>query len=478
MKKVHLLLVASFIFLFATHNTYAMTLKPSCDDISKVKTGENLIVYIKLEKSEGEKNISAVDGIFSYDKEIFELVDSSVLLTNWKQISKIDNKKFGFANFSFDNLITKNEENIAKVILKVKEEARYGDTVLSISNTGATDENGDGVEIKGSSNTIKILSDINSLTNIKLSNGTIDFNKNNTFYKINVSNEIENINIDATLQDHKSSFVTGYGPRNVKLNTGTNNIELKIQSESGIIKIYTLSIIKTETGNDGNSENNYVDKPNNNQTVENKKSNNNYLKNIKSENFDLDFDRNRMVYQATVLYEVENIDLEYEKDDSKSLVEIIGNDNLKVGKNTITINVTAEDGSIREYKIIVTRKEENKIVSNNSKLKDLIVSGYTLKFDSDKFEYILKIKDEKQLNILYTKDDIGSNVKIEGNKNLIDKGIITITVTAEDQTTSTYKIRIEKDNNIYLAIGIILLLVIISIVTYLIVRNKKKKEAI
>lgn len=486
MKRICLLLVTVFVFLFATHNTYAMTLKPSSDDISKVKIGENLIVYIKLEKLENEANISAVDGTFSYDNEIFELVDSSVLLNKWEQISKIDNKKFGFANFTFDNLITKTEENIAKVILKVKNNANYGETVLSINNPSATDNDGNSVEIQGSSNKIRILSNNNNLSNIKLSNGTIDFNKENTFYKITVANEIDNINIDATLMDNNSSFVSGYGPRNVKLITGENIIELRVQSESGIIKIYTLNIIREtkkddsnpDNDNQYNSNNNQDDSIDNNQTIENKKSNNNYLKSIKTDVFDLDFDRNRLVYQATVLYEVEKIDFEYEKDDLKSLVEIIGNENLKVGKNTITFSVTAEDGSIREYKIIVTRKEENKVVSNNSKLKELMVSGYNLKFNSDKYEYILKIKDEKKLNILYTKDDIGSNVKIEGNKNLINKDIITITVTAEDQTTSTYKIIVEKENNIYLIVGIIALLVITSFVIYLIIRNKKKQRAI
>lgn len=481
MKRVYLLLVAAFIFLFATHDTYAMTLKPSSEGISKVKTGENLIVYIKLERTENEKSISAVDGIFSYDKEKFELVDSTVLLNKWEQISKVDNKKFGYANFSFDNLITSNETNIAKVILKVKDDANYGDTILSINNPSATDKDGNGVEIKGSSNTIKILSNNNSLKSIKLSNGSIDFNKDNIFYKINVGNEIDKINIDAILMDNNSSFVPGYEPRKVNLNIGENKIELKVASESGIIKVYTLNIVREESINNDNldnSDNNQQDNPNNNQIIENKKSNNNYLKNINSDKFELDFDKIKEVYQVTVLYEVENIDIQYEKDDSMSSVEIIGNENLKVGKNIITLSVTAEDGSIREYKIIVTRKEENKVVSNNSKLKDLMISGYNLKFDSNIYEYILKIKDEKKLNILYTKDDIGSNVIIEGNKNLIDKGIITITVTAEDQTTSTYKIKIEKENNIYLIVGIIALLVIASFVIYLIIRNKKKQQAI
>ena len=56
--------------------------------------------------------------------------------------------------------------------------------------------------------------------------------------------------------------------------------------------------------------------------------------------FDLVFDSNKMVYQAIVLYEIESVNIQYEKDDSKSSVEIIGNKNLKVGKNTITISVT------------------------------------------------------------------------------------------------------------------------------------------
>lgn len=486
MKRINLFLVTIFIFLFATHNTYAMTLKPSSEGITKVKTGENLIVYIKLERNVNEKTISAIDGMFGYDKEVFELVDSIVLLDSWEQISVINNKKFGFANFLFNNLITNMEENIAKIIFKVKNNANYGDTILSINNPSATDSEGNGVEIYGSSTSIKILSNVNDLTNIKLSNGTIDFNKDSVFYKINVNNEINNIDVDAILKDNKSSFVSGYGPRNVKLNVGENIVELKVMSESGIVKIYALNIIRKESINNNpsndnvdnsnnNSSNGNIDNSNNNQVVENEKSNNNYLNNIKSDKFNLEFDRNIEVYQVTVPYDVESIGFEYENDDSKSVVEMVGNENLKVGNNDIIFTVTAEDGSVREYKIIVTRKEENEAVSNNSKLRDLMVSGYSLNFDSNKYDYILKIKDEKKLDILYTKDDIGSSVKIEGNENLVNNSIITITVTAEDQTTSTYKIKVKKDNNIYLIIGIISLLTIALIVVYLIFRNKKKK---
>lgn len=37
-------------------------------------------------------------------------------------------------------------------------------------------------------------------------------------------------------------------------------------------------------------------------------------------------------------------------------MEITGNENFKTGKNTVIISVKAENGDVREYKLIVNRK--------------------------------------------------------------------------------------------------------------------------
>ena len=60
---------------------------------------------------------------------------------------------------------------------------------------------------------------------------------------------------------------------------------------------------------------------------------------------------------------VDSLNITYELEDENSSVEIIGNEDLKVGENEITIKVTAENGEVQEYKIIVDK---------NSKTEDVI----------------------------------------------------------------------------------------------------------
>ena len=45
--------------------------------------------------------------------------------------------------------------------------AAYGNSTVTINNPSATDENGDGVSISGRSHTVKVLSDVNFLSDLK-----------------------------------------------------------------------------------------------------------------------------------------------------------------------------------------------------------------------------------------------------------------------------------------------------------------------
>jgi hypothetical protein len=59
-------------------------------------------------------------------------------------------------------------------------------------------------------------------------------------------------------------------------------------------------------------------------------------------------------YQVNVANEVSNIQVSAQAQDTKASLTM-GNTNLKVGQNTVSVTVTAEDGSKRVYNIHVTR---------------------------------------------------------------------------------------------------------------------------
>ena len=86
-----------------------------------------------------------------------------------------------------------------------------------------------------------LLSDVNTLESISLTNGILNesFNRDTTEYTASASGMTVTVNVTKT--DEKST-VSGVGE--VNLRYGTNNIEIVVTSESGISKKYIITIIK------------------------------------------------------------------------------------------------------------------------------------------------------------------------------------------------------------------------------------------
>lgn len=239
------------------------------------------------------------------------------------------------------------------------------------------------------------------------------------------------------------------------------------------VKTYTINVTRK-----------YVDKPANNEPTNNtppaeevKKSNNNYLSELKLSNGTLVFDKEKTEYKVTVAYNIEKMEVTTKTEDGKAKFEITGNEELKVGENTITIKVTVEDGSEREYKIEVIRKEQNANLSSNSKLKSLTIKNYNINFSSSVYDYTIKIGNEDRLNITYTTADSKSDVTVTGNENLENGSIIKVTVVAEDGTTTIYKINVKKDNtkNLVIISVMAFLLVTLVVLNVILVKSRKKQ---
>ncbi len=69
------------------------------------------------------------------------------------------------------------------------------------------------------------------------------------------------------------------------------------------------------------------------------------------------FDPGQLTYTATVPYEVERVALNAKTNCPEARKVITGTGDLEVGENTIIITVTAENGSTKTYRILVTRQE-------------------------------------------------------------------------------------------------------------------------
>ena len=111
----------------------------------------------------------------------------------------------------------------------------------------------------------------------------------------------------------------------------------------------------SNTGNDSN-----VNKDNENK--EEKKSSNASLGSlvISAGTLSPEFSAATKDYTATVDYSCSSLAVTANPADSKaSVTSVTGNDSLEVGENTISVVVTAEDGSTSTYNIVVTRRAED-----------------------------------------------------------------------------------------------------------------------
>lgn len=210
------------------------------------------------------------------------------------------------------------------------------------------------------------------------------------------------------------------------------------------------------------------------------------------------FDKDVTEYSMTIGTDVDSLEIKAVAEDSSAKVEVSGNDKLLTGENTIEVKVTAEDGTVRTYKINVTKGENANIVPSFG-LSELSIDGYTLspEFNKGIYEYKLDIEDSSitSLNVNAKSDEENAVIDISGNDELkLGENIITILVKSEDgEDVVTYQIVVnitEKkeennqliagiDNNdlyMYIGIGVAVLVVIIIVVVIAKRRNRDEDD--
>ena len=308
-------------------------------------------------------------------------------------------------------------------------------------------------------------SSVNTLSNITLSNGTLSpkFNSNTNVYNVEVENDIDVLTVGATLTDNKSNFVNSYGPRNVHLNEGENNIYLKVKSEAGSVRVYRLIITRKKANNvEPEPTPTPTPDPTPEPTPEVSKA---LLSSLKLSEGKIDFESNVFDYNVTVGYDVTNVVATVELENDTDTVDIKGGESLEVGANELTITVTSSDGSVSNvYTIYIIKKEEDTDISGNSLLKSLVINGHAINFDPNVNEYNITIKkNETDVGIECVPDDSNASVTIEGNANLTTGSQIKIRVTAENGNYTDYLINVtgyQKKSNIIGTIFIVLLVIL------------------
>lgn len=116
-------------------------------------------------------------------------------------------------------------------------------------------------------------------------------------------------------------------------------------------------------------------------------SNNNSLSSIKVNDDGKFFDENKTSFDLT--NESETVNIVVTPKDSKAKVKGAGQQKLNYGKNTLKIEVTAEDGSKKVYTLNINRPDSR---SKENYLLDFGFLNHDIKFDKNKTEYELIVE--------------------------------------------------------------------------------------
>lgn len=213
---------------------------------------------------------------------------------------------------------------------------------------------------------------------------TPQFNEQNYEYYLTIPNDITDIDVLAISKNPNASVeISG----NKGLKQGLNTITISVTSEDKTKKNeYKIQVTKTANLELANTN----------------------LETLAIENALLNppFDNIETKYKTEVSNKIEKLNILAIPQNEKAKVQIIGGDNLKVGKNIIEITVTAANGiTKRKYQIEVYKRneeQENNYNKEQEDMKNKLEEAYEIeKLSSDTNENIDKQqKSNKNTNIV------------------------------------------------------------------------------
>lgn len=292
---------------------------------------------------------------------------------------------------------------------------------------------------------IRIPSTVNTLSSLTVSGTTFNFNENTTSYELEVDSD--KVTISATRKDTNSVVSGDTGSKNLKY--GLNTFYVKVTSESGSVKTYTLKITRPDN-----------------------RSKENYMLSFKFGNYDLDFSKDKTNYDLIVNNKITRIASCYGEIDDDTIL-CIDSESLKYSDKAnvnISINGKNLNDLFDEDKIELKCNDDEtscEVYFENNKIgmveyKDDKEFGYVilddLKVGNNQLKVIVTAENEEERTYTFN-----INRKDEEGK-VIDK--------TEEEITSN-----SKTGSIYIIIvGIVLVVALVVLVIILRRKNLFNKE--
>lgn len=248
---------------------------------------------------------------------------------------------------------------------------------------------------------IRNISSNNDLASLNSNVGTFDreFDSDVTSYTLTVPYDTESVILSGSTFD---MYSTVSGLVLYELTSDETIATITVTAEDGSTKVYTVRIVKEVKPVVTTSNISYV------------YSSNNYLKTLEIADYDIDFDKLVNEYRIRVDSDVNSLDIKAIAEDNRASVEITGNENFKTGDNTVIIKVTAENGDVNEYKLIVNKKAPKKnavtVTDDSSNTAEKVVIIVLIVLVVLGLLYLIFKKDDED-EVPVQKDDKSKNKK-------------------------------------------------------------------
>lgn len=184
-------------------------------------------------------------------------------------------------------------------------------------------------------------STVKALKSLAVEPGTLspEFDPETTKYIMTVGTDVTKLNINAVVEDEKSKLdISG----NEDLELGENIIKLVVTAEDETARTYTITVTKEEQ--------------------EQLKLNTLSIKGI---DLNPNFSSDVYEYTANVDNDITKLDIEAVCNIENATIEILGNEDLQEGENTVTIMLKSEDGKQNVTYQIIVKKAVKTIASSN-----------------------------------------------------------------------------------------------------------------
>ena len=341
MKKILNGLIIAFVVLFSTISSVfaAGSASGSFSGSSTVTTGNNVSLSINVSNVSGPSDgkIYSLGGFVHFDPEYLQYVSfdgaggwsgsTGALQTNQIKIATLDlSLSKGVSNGA-----------VGTIVFKTK---KAGTTTVSMTGAEATDQSGDmefGVTFSNKSITIQdpapALDSDSKLKSLSVEGYSLSpsFSSGTKSYTVNVPEGTSSVNISAAANSSKAKSVTGTGTKTLSGDTSSFNVVCT--AENGSSTTYTITVKRAKK-----------EEPTPTPTPEPaKKSSDSSLKYLSVSGYTLSpsFRSGTTEYSMTVGNGVTGLYVQATPNDSKATYVISGDDHWDVGKNTITIKVTA-----------------------------------------------------------------------------------------------------------------------------------------